>query len=192
MIIMFKDTIPQDVKEYARKEIIKSAIICFIILLSEGVILFLLWDSVRQKLNNVSMGLLCALLFVLPFFFSGLVRKLRDRSWVGVILDVHKKTTFGNTSMLSRGGAYKMFVIEATMRMEDSSIDVKTVYSGPAEQSQTWLYKEGTVIRHVRGCKHLQVLNEGETDTVTCVVCGREEEKSEVDICKKCKHTLIR
>lgn len=189
---MFKDRIPQDVKEYARKEIIKSAIICFVILLSEGVILFLFWDSVRQKLNNVSMGLLCALLFVLPFFFSGLVRKLCDRSWVGVILDVHKKTTFGNTSVLSRGGAYKMFVIEATMRMEDSSIDVKTVYSGPAEQSRTWLYEEGTVIRHVKGCKHLQVLKEGETDTVTCVVCGREEEKSEVDICKKCRHTLIR
>ena len=86
-----------------------------------------------------------------------------------------------------------MFVIEATMRMENGKTDVKTIYEGPAEESQLWLYKEGTVVRHIKGCKFLQIINRDIAEEKTmCVVCGREEEKNDIAVCKSCGHTLLR
>lgn len=190
---MLRDRIPKDIRDFNRKRILKSSALCVFIGIIEAAAVILFGGSLAERLNEVSMILLYLILFTIPFFASGLIKQLCDRSWEGVILAVHKKTTVGNTSILSRGGAYKMYVIEATMRMEDGKTDIKMVYAGPADQSQPWLYKEGTTVRHVAGCKHLQIINEDEENkTTVCVVCGRDEEKEERTICKRCGHTLIK
>ena len=192
---MLKEIIPQDIKAYSKKEILKSTALCLALIAFEGILFFIFANSLLARLNHISRVLFCLLLIIIPIITSGLIGKLCDRSWEGVILDVHKKTTLGNTSVFSRGGAYKMFVVDATMKMDNGKIDIKTVYEGPAEESQMWLYKEGTVVRHIKGCKYLQIISTDEEEKdkkVTCVVCGREEEKSGVSVCKRCGHTLIR
>lgn len=190
---MFKDRIPRDIKRYRQNKITVSVIKCAIIYIVEAAVAFLSFGTLNDRFNTASKILFTVIMLLIPLFASGFIKNISDRSWEGRIIAIHKKTTFGNTSILSRGGAYKMYIIEATMHMENGKTDVKTVYEGPAEESQLWLYKEGTVIRHVAGCKYLQVINNDCADASTvCVVCGREEEKPDISICKKCSHTLIK
>ncbi len=191
---MYRTELPADLQKFVRASVLKR-IVVFAVLEAVLAVLLLLWGDLLFRMENPGIRISCyALIFLVPFWVSGVPFKLTDRSFRGTVLKVKVETTVDNASPAKPTveNLYQKNTVHLLIRRDDGKTILKKVYEGKADRQQhPETYKEGDTVVHLYGTKQMVKVPEAADTHVCCAVCGNIN-SMENETCRKCGHTLIK
>lgn len=199
---MTKFKIPDDVRDYIRK---KTAKRIFLLILLEAVMLVLIvfvGERVFGFFEEFSRLLIYIILMLIPFFVTGVPFKMIDKAWEGEVIAVDIETGY-TTTKEAKGRLVGENRVWLTIKKSDGTVFNERVKSYCFRASAANVpssikpehflnkYKVGSRVYHVKGLSNLVVLEPNKQSTITCAVCGQEND-CERKKCWSCGHTLIK
>ena len=189
--------LPEDMKDFVRKSILKRVIPCAMLLVLFATFLILWGERAFNTGNNISWRIFYyGLTLALPFIITGVPFRLIDRTYLGtvesieiksaVVLDNDRSVRVERHHWYSKNDVYLNVLTYEGKRIE------KHVYGEHAKNvSQLEKYKVGDTVFHLYGTKEVVTLPTAADTHVRCAVCGRVNDIAERH-CKVCCHTLIK
>lgn len=205
---MNKSILPDDLKSYRAKRIIKISL-PFIALLSLGVTACLSLSYKIPSLEHATpskVKIVYAVLLILPFVITGFPKKLIDKSWCGEIIGVDTKI-YNTLYSLNNSCTYTKASIVLTVKLSDKKTKEVEVFATPTPRENSFYsaanwkpdgkveYQEskhnvGDKVYHLYLFDHL-LIESKKDQTVTCVVCGAVSPKASKK-CAICDHSILR
>lgn len=196
--------LPEDVKQYAKKNLGKRIAFCaagFLFVL--GIFCFL-YPSVLLKIGKICAGVLFFVLFLIPVLLSKILPVLFDRSWQGQVLAVSvdtKPISYSDNGKKRICEKNTVFLLVKKENGRTKKIPVKTFVSNPengenaieTEKPEDFAkrYRAGDSVYHFAGFKTKLVLSGGKNASSTCLVCASDN-AHDAKVCQNCGHTLIK
>ena len=142
-----------------------------------------------------------SIIYILPFFLTGVPWKLKDKTFFGRIIKVkiYTRTDIGwlykrifpsvrnNTivlyCLLNNGKIHAQTVYRETTAMIMEKREYKTINVDK--------YQEGDLVFHLYGSGQTVVLPKPSDDVVQCAICGSYVDINK-EICPNCSHSLVK
>ena len=186
--------LPDNFKNFIRRQILKRAISCAILFF--GLVLILAFFGKNLFPTDIAIARYSFYLIVLliPFAVTGVPFKLIDRSYCGTVEKVTIKTTTDNseTQKLNIVYLYVKNTVYLSIRQSNGKRMHKKVYEGKAKYQQHLdTYQVGDLVFHLYGSQHTIVIPDKKSKQIQCPICGNWNEQ-EADFCKNCDAFLIK
>ena len=193
-----KIKIPEDIRRYCRKKLMKSVIPCVLLLAVMLTAIILHESSLTAEDKEGKRILLYMVMLAIPLAISKLPYKQQDRTWTGTVEDawleeksekkpalkqplkteeLFKRISVMLDVKLDNG---KKIRIEAIRDLEKYERGIK----GPR-----YAYKPGQRVLHVAGTDYIQIVPDENRTAINCIVCGDNNPK-ENEKCHACGHSL--
>ncbi len=184
--------LPKDLKAYIRRSVLKRVILCCLLLIAFGVMLFFLGERIFN-MENEQVRILCYIVVMLiPLAVTGVPKKLIDRTYCGEVIDVRVKRTVDNESYVKPTIEHMYFknTVYLDVRLDDGREITVKAFEGRDDDLNPYFYHKGDRVFHLYGSKHTIILPSENANAVRCAVCGIKTFISEGK-CADCGHTLI-
>ncbi|MBR5314741.1 MAG: hypothetical protein IKU45_04965 [Clostridia bacterium] len=194
-------TVPEDIKCYVRKNLIKQLAkwLGFTLLVLLAIFLInVRADQLGYKKISVY---ITEILLILPFFITK-AYKLFDKSWVGTVKKIQPDyhLEYASNGYTKWNFSHKTYTESLLLQIQMQNGNIKTYNAykhtiahshekTPSKSSPIMEhYQVGDKIIHISGTRFLQVIGKQQDETI-CIVCGNLE-KSENKLCSQCGYTL--
>lgn len=133
------------------------------------------------------------LTMLIPFAITRFPFCLFDQTFTGTVKGVHVKNeyTMEKKEMFSFSYTSRRLIQAAYLDIEEpygNTREVKIMMNNNALAEE---FKPGDTVFHLYGAKHTVILPETAGDHVECPACG-DDNRTELDRCHSCGHTLIK
>jgi len=188
-----KIELPNDLRKYVLRWILKRVISCAVLLLCFGVIMLLYADVLFGEVQNAFKVVIYIVLMVLTFIITGVPHKLIDQTYYGKVVEVRQVLSLDNESSTkpSSGRTFTRNTIYLTIVTPDGKKITKNAYSGRVKQSHSEAYQKGDKVFHLAYTPRTIVLPTSSDTRVACCVCGRNNDIAN-DTCDGCGYTLVK
>lgn len=188
--------LPADLKKYARVSKLKPVLI-FVLCEVTALLFFLLSKDFMYQTEyiakyNIIGHVFYAVLFLIPFFISGIREAFSDKTYIGTVEKVKVTTTqdFENAFKPSRETRYKRNNVYLFVKDDNGGVEKRKVYSERTKNVQSVdFYKTGDRVFHIYGSRYTVLIPKPSDTTAQCAVCGITTDIKE-EYCHKCGYTL--
>lgn len=189
-----KIELPNDLRKYVLRWVLKRVISCAVLLLCFGVIMLLYADVLFGEVQSAFKVVIYIVLMVLTFIITGVPHKLIDQTYYGKVVDVKQVLTMDNerSAKPSRESAFMRNTIYLTITTPSGKKIKRKAHSGRANNQQFLdAYQKGDKVFHLAYTPRTIVLPTSSDTRVACCVCGRNND-IENDTCDGCGYTLVK
>jgi len=175
---MRKITVPSDIKKHVARGR-RTAIMKFMVLFLVAFVAVFLYcveatNIPDPKIKIVSI-ILCVIIGIyVPYYFSGIQLYLKDKSYVGRIIEVDVKDVKISKTFRERkreaGDSIQYVMVED----DDKKLHTCEIYDdGRIYSSRARNYSLGDTVVHIYGCEYLRPMHHPDLEKPqVCVVCG--------------------
>lgn len=189
--------LPNDLKRFVRKSILKRVIPCVILFVLFATVLILWGNVIFNTKSNVSWRVFYyGLTLSIPFIITGVPLKLLDKTYEGTVkaIEISTDTVIDDksTRMIFREHWYSQNTISLVIEKGQGKTVRKQVYMGRSKLgAQLDAYEVGDKVFHLYGASDIVKLPKPTDTHVKCAVCGSVN-SVESEKCRVCGHTLIK
>ncbi len=188
--------LPADLKKFARVSKLKPVLVFVLCELISLLSFFFTKDFMYQTeyiaKYNIIGHVFYAVIFLIPFFISGIRQAFSDKTYLGEVEKVKVTTTqdYQRAFKPSIDTGYKRNTIYLYVRDENGDVEKRKVYSTRAKQDQELDYfKAGDRVLHIYGSKYTVIIPKPSDTMAQCAVCGITTDINK-GYCHKCGYTL--
>lgn len=188
--------LPADLKKFARVSKLKPVLVFVLCELISLLFFFFTKDFMYQTeyiaKYNIIGHVFYAVIFLIPFFISGIRQAFSDKTYIGTVEKVKVTTTqdYQRAFKPSIDTGYKRNTIYLFVRDQNGGVEKRKVYSTRAKQDQELDYfKAGDRVFHIYGSKYTVIIPKPSDTMAQCAVCGITTDINEC-YCHKCGYTL--
>ena len=188
--------LPADLKKFARVSKLKPVLVFVLCELISLLFFFLSKNFMYQTeyiaKYNIIGHVFYAVIFLIPFFISGIRQAFSDKTYLGEVEKVKVTTTqdYQRAFKPSIDTGYKRNTIYLFVRDQNGGVEKRKVYSTRAKQDQELDYfKAGDRVFHIYGSKYTVIIPKPSDTMAQCAVCGITTDINE-GYCHKCGYTL--
>ena len=192
---MRKITVPKDITKYVSQGKMTAIMKFMVLFLVAFVAVFLYCVEAANiedvKIRVVSMILAVVLGLYIPYHFSGIHYYLKDKSYVGRIIEVDVKDVKISKTFRERkreaGDSIQYVMVED----DDKKLHTCEIYDdGRIYSSRARNYNLGDTVVHIYGCEYLRPMHHPDLEKPqVCVVCGFKSD-SHAEKCFECGRSL--
>ncbi len=188
--------LPADLKKFARVSKLKPVLVFVLCELISLLFFFFTKDFMYQTeyiaKYNIIGHVFYAVIFLIPFFISGIRQAFSDKTYLGEVEKVKVTTTqdYQRAFKPSIDTGYKRNTIYLFVRDQNGGVEKRKVYSTRAKQDQELDYfKAGDRVFHIYGSKYTVIIPKPSDTMAQCAVCGITTDINK-GYCHKCGYTL--
>ena len=188
-----KIKLPNDLRKYVLRWILKRVISCAVLLLCFGVIMLLYADVLFGELQSSFKVLIYIVIMIITFSITGVPHKLIDQTYYGKVVEVRQVLSLDNESSTkpSSGRSFTRNTIYLTIVTPDGKKITKKAHSGRVKPYHAEAYQKDDEVFHLAYTPRTIVLPESADTRVECCVCGRNNDIAN-DTCDACGYTLVK
>ena len=189
--------LPEDIRAFTHKTVLKRAVPCVMLLIASVVFLLLCGERAFDTGKNISWRIFYyGVTIALPFMITGVPLKLIDRTYLGTVERVEIKSSVvldnDRSIRVERRHWYSKNSVCLTILTHNGRRIERRVYEDNSSNvSQLERYREGDTVFHLYGSKEVVILPKAADTHVKCAVCGRVNGIGE-RYCGFCRQTLIK
>lgn len=196
--------LPEDIRYYVHKNVVKRITQCVLLEAFIGILLYLVGERMFSGFGIIGQITLYVLVLLIPFAVFGVPFRLIDHAWSGRIVDVKIETKVAFVKGAPKMNAYwrdcVILFIETDegkrIRWEAKSFGramrkgFEDFDAGQIEHHENDFCK-GDRVHHFYGLKELWLETDRHVDHLSCLICGQQN-PTERKQCWHCGYTLFK
>ena len=199
---MKKAKLPQDLRGFVIKAVLKRIIPCVLLLITFSVALIFWGDIILPVDKAIVKVIVYTIVMLVPFAVTGVPHKMIDSTWKGEVVEsrIVEETSFTNEAIPRMYGSVNVILKVKTkddqvkeIKLKGSTfakhLNLQFRANGNANQTEDF-YSVGNRIFHLYGSNQYVVLPKPVDKTVQCPICGIKNNKT-TPKCESCGHSLV-
>lgn len=168
---MKKISVPRSVRKAGRKAFAERYVKLFIYLLLAYIVAEYIYEGLKTTdFGNLSTTVF--LIFIIPFWASGVPFKVMDRDWYGKIIKIDIKNN--DTVKIDNHEQFPV-AVTALIKTPDGKLYEREIYDEGEifSHERENVYNVGDTVVHIKGTEYLfPIRKDGDTEPMVCAVCG--------------------